>query len=178
MKHWNRCLVAVILVALFGCRTTEAATDYDSSVNFSLLKTYQWESSRQKVSTDLDLQIKQAVEQEFTKKGYIKIEDGKPDFLIKYNAAVESKMEVSTLQDYGVRTSQLSHTRFAGVKQTVSARQYDEGTLLISAIDPATQKPIWQGDMQAEVNKNKKAEARNKRIKKAVRKILKRFPPK
>ena len=56
-------------------------------------------------------------------------------------------------------------------------RDYDEGTLLIDVIDPATMQLLWRGSGTGVVDPQASPEKREQRINEAVEQILADFPP-
>ena len=63
--------------------------------------------------------------------------------------------------------------------QTVPlTREFNEGTLILDIIDSPTQRHVWRGWAQGEIQKTVEPGVREKRIREAVRKILDEFPPK
>ena len=55
------------------------------------------------------------------------------------------------------------------------ARQYPEGTLVLDIVDARTRKLVWVGTLQREVRSTNPS---GKQVQKAVKKLLKNFPPK
>ena len=54
---------------------------------------------------------------------------------------------------------------------------YEEGTVLVMILDPDTMKPMWEGTVDAVVDFTASPEKRQKRIKRAIGRVMKRFPP-
>ena len=51
------------------------------------------------------------------------------------------------------------------------------GALAIDRIDPATRLPLWRGAVSGAVHPNALPDARVRRLRKATRRLLERFPP-
>lgn len=56
-------------------------------------------------------------------------------------------------------------------------REFDEGTLVIDLLDPASASVLWRGLARDEVDWRMSPTEIDTRIRGAVRKILERFPP-
>lgn len=67
------------------------------------------------------------------------------DFLVRYHAALDRKIDGSTIDRY-------YGPRLGGpaVSETV-VREYDEGTLLLDMVDRQTGRLLWRGSAQARV---------------------------
>ena len=55
--------------------------------------------------------------------------------------------------------------------------QYDEGTLLIDVLNPATMKLLWRGYARAVVDPRASRAKRTERINDTVERMFKEFPP-
>ena len=185
----QRLLMVMSITALSACTTIEVGSDFDPSVDFSGFRTYAWIPGPQKRTGDpridnplLDKRIRRAVVAQLTAKGYTQKTSGTPDLWVAYHAAVERKMDVRTMNtyygygrgwgwDYGYRQGP------AYSWPETHVYHYDEGSLILDIVDPATRQLIWRGSAQAEVNRSTTAEKRDQRLNEAVRRILEQFPP-
>lgn len=55
--------------------------------------------------------------------------------------------------------------------------EYEEGTLILDIVEPLNRDLLWRGSAEAKVDRQVSAQRKQKRIKKAVKKILSHFPP-
>ena len=178
-----RSFVLIGLIALAaGCTTIKVASDFDPQANFSALHTYQFHLAPADDPADprvqnslLDERIRAAVDTELSTKGFQKLRSGSPDFLVSFHVGVESKLDVTTLNRsypyYGGY-----YGAWGGYSETM-VREYEQGTLMIDVIDPASGSLIWRGSAQSEVKDLKTPEARTKRINVVVERVLAKFPP-
>ena len=180
MKFMRAMAVLLIAPALAGCSQVAVTTDHDPSANFSALHTYAWRPGPQQGvddprfdSTLLDKRVRAAVDRVLASKGYRTAAPGTDaDFLVGYHAVVRQKTSVQTINRwYGYRAGV-----WYGGPQTF-AHVYDEGTLLIDVIDPATMQLLWRGSGTGVVNPQASPETREERINDAVEHILADFPP-
>ena len=182
MRYIVLCMTVFFLIGILGCSSLQVTSDYDSKVDFQSLKTYAWNSSQEKPQTShekiLDEKIRAAIEKELAAKDFVKAEGVQPDFFIKYKAAVETQIETSNLEDFGIHYTQLSHTRFDSARRNVSTRYYELGTLVIETVDAKTLLSLWRGSAQAELDEKANDEKREQNLQNAISQILSRFPPK
>lgn len=176
---------AIILAALcatqLGCQSMDIASDWDPAVDFSKLKSYDWmpepdASSPGAVDSLTRDRVHRAVDRIFAERGYAHEPSGTPDFLVGYYVAVETVLDVHTVNDYyGYRPGWGDWDYGGGSRTYVS--EYDQGTLILDISNPYTSKLMWRGSAETEVSQSETPEGRDEIINEAVRLILERFPP-
>jgi hypothetical protein len=180
MAYLKHILVGIAVVCILaGCSTMQIATDYDVEADFVGLKTYDWLPRPETASADprinstlLESRVHNAVDAELAAKGYVKDASGSPDFLVGYHVAVQSQIDVYSMNEfYGY------HRGWGWGRSDVHVYEYDQGSLILDVVDPGTKHLLWRGGAEAEVRPSASPEQREERIQKAVRKILERFPP-
>jgi len=181
MRCMRATVVLLVALALAGCARVTVTTDHDPSANFGALHTYAWRPGPQQGvgdprfdSTLIDKRVRAAVDRVLASKGYRSAAPGTTaDFLVGYHAVVRQKTSVQTINRwYGYRVG----GGWYGGPQTY-AHDYDEGTLLIDVIDPATMQLLWRGSGTGVVDPQASPEKREQRINDAVDQILAGFPP-
>ncbi len=184
-----RIYIGLIVLTLFGfiwgCHSIQVSQDYDSSKDFSSLKTYEWQAKSQPKTGDirvdnplLDARIRSAINDSLSKKGYQKITQGRPDFNVAYKYQVRSKIESDNVK-VGVGFGRGSRGRYGGigVESGSNISQYDEGMLVIDLNDASKGDLLWRGTGTARVSQHSKPEEITKGVNEAVEKILSQFPP-
>jgi hypothetical protein len=172
----------VLGIVLAGCSTFKIADDYDPSADFASFHSYAWAPAESEAPKDprvendlLEARVHESVDAELSAKGFSLATAGAtPDFWVTYHAALEAKIDVTTIQQS--YPYYRGYSRWGGYSETY-VRQFDEGTLILDVIDPETEKLIWRGSAQARVNDSSTPEKRSKRVRDAVAAILERFPP-
>ena len=172
----------VLGLALAGCSTFMIDTDYDPDADFSAFQTYDWAPAESESPKDprvqndlLEGRVHDAVDAELSSRGFTRVAEGAtPDFWITYHAGVEAKIDVTTIQQ--AYPYYRGYSRWGGYSETY-VRNYDEGTLILDVIDPKTERLVWRGSAQAQVQDRSTPERREKRVRDAVHAILARFPP-
>ncbi len=178
MGWMMRVLAAMTVLAGFACSTISVNSDYDRSVNFEGLRTYDWlpepqqkQHSPQVENTLVKARVRHAVERELDNKGYRKVSEA-PDFYLAYHTAVQKKVEVQTVPAGGRRGRRGG---WGGVYTDVY--EYDEGTLILDIVSAGKQELMWRGTAKAVMNWKGSPETKTENINEAVGKILERFPP-
>lgn len=180
-------LLAVLLVLLSGCSTISVSTDYDTSRDFSTLKTFAWLAPKSKLVVDPlvdnDLMIKRierSVELELQKLGYTRAEgDTGADFLITYHVSAEDKIKVSSWHtDFGYYPCwHPGCVRYGvGYQPDVQVQQYKQGTFMLDVIDPASEQLMWRGVAGKRLSDGTPAQ-RDEYVRAIVTAILAKFPP-
>jgi len=151
-----------------GCSGITVNHDYDSDVDFTSLKTFDWMpdpggalGSMQEVMTSSSLiekRIKEAVDTQLAAKG-LRLVEKSPDFRVVYYLSVKEK-----LRDWGIT--------YDG-----RVREIQQGTLVIDFVDPRSMEIIWRGVARRTLDTNPTPEKMQKNINEAVKKLLQNFPP-
>jgi len=171
---------ACILFLLCSCaKPMNIKSEYDPMVRFSNFKTYDFAPGQvidvpdKRVHNEfLDSKLRSAVEKRMAKKKFEKVSSAVPDLWVDYNAVLEKGQKIRKrlsldIRDLGTEGGEVKRYR----------THFDEGTLILTMIDPKTSRTIWRGTAQAQVTFDVTWEEREKRINRAVQKILKEFPP-
>lgn len=189
MRRYNISVGLIILSLighLWGCSSFQVSQDYNTSMDFSSLKTYAWQTESQPKTGDirvdnslLDDRIRSAINDSLSTKGYQRIFQGTPDFSVAYTYQIRSKIESNTVT-LGVGFGGGSSGRFGGgvgVDSGGNIREYDEGLLAIDLHDASKESLLWRGMGTTRVNQHATPEEIVKGINAWVEKILSQFPP-
>lgn len=158
-------LLAALLVA--GCSTMKVSYDFNHEIDFRNYKSYKWleKPKDPKVSDIMDSRIRAAVEAEFDSKGIIKVENGRPDFLVTYETVMRDRVDVR----------HYSYGTWWGPGGYVDVDRYKEGTLMLDIVDPDLNQLVWRGWA---VDVAPDPRYADQKVREAANRILKRFPPK
>ena len=168
----------------------QVSSDYNTDADFAALHSYDWLPSPSVKSGDPKIQygsltearVKSLVDGQLARKGYVR-DAGQPDFLVTYHVAVEDKVSVTYINElYGYGPGwgtgyrrNIRHYGAPGTEAVVS--EYQQGTLLLDVVKADSKQLIWRGTATDEVYPELGQEAREKRLREAVQKILAQFPP-
>jgi hypothetical protein len=167
-------------LAAGGCSSMQVWSEHDPRASFDDRGTYAWKIPEGADAADegtvdpiLDARVRSAVDAELVKRGFVEV-DAEPDMLVAYQIGVQDRQVVTAVYDepaysYGYTTR--TRTRRSTVYE------YEEGTLSLDFVDPASGRPIWRGSARAEIDPSGSQQQRDERIAEAVRRMLDLFPP-
>ena len=173
------CLLALMfcLVGMTGC-DLKTTVDYDSTVDFTALKTYSWVEPENLEISDLNhRRIIAAVDSELEMEG-LKLVDADPDVVVTYFTDDDEQIVVDTTHmGYGYGPGMYWDPYWGGGMSTSTSRvhTYTEGTLIVDIYSASEKQLVWRGAATATIGDNPKDVA--KKIQKAVTELFKKYPP-
>ena len=164
--------------------------EHDPAATFTGLHSYAWVPGPQQRTGDprvddsgVDRRIRQAIDKQLAAQGFVAVPADQADFWVGYQVLLIDKIQTTTTRRY------YGHNRswggdagldlgwnLAGSPTTYQWR-HDVGTLTVFIEAPATQRPIWQGFAQAQIEPDDDWDTRDQRLAKAATLILEKFPP-
>jgi hypothetical protein len=158
-----------VLIVSAGALAQEVKTDYDHHANFSQYHTYYWE----KIKTTDPLwqsRIQDAVDHALQARGWQRV-DNNGDVAIMAVGSAHDQREYQTFYDG------LGGWRWGGFGETTTqVINYPVGTLVLDLYDAHNKQLIWRGVSSDTLSNN--PEKNEKKLDKAVDKMLDHFPPK
>ena len=167
---WS-CCIGVLCIA-----QEVQGTDYDKTFDFSTLKTYQWkEQPYDKLvgmgnyqGQSMQKLIHETISARLKKKKFNESQGDQADFHLAIHTG---KMDpVENVDEMGYRVKQLYFWEKMNIKSSIP-----EGLLVIDVIDAESNSLVWRGWGLGPLPKDADIK---KVLNRAVRKILKSFPPK
>lgn len=176
MKSYVAAAALVLLLPAVAL-AQKVSFDYDRTANFATMKTYALKDGTKVGDPFIDARVTAAIESELQGKGFTKNE-AKPDMVVVYHLTLDKQKDItaySTGSGYGAYPY-----RWGGGFSTTDVRVTEilVGTLVIDVIDANKGELVFRAIGVKEVDAQAKAEKRDKNIAKAVKKILKDYPPK
>jgi len=181
-------LLALVVAACSGISDN---TNYDPSATARLegYRTYAWlpqptGKDERVYNPIVGARVEQTVDRYLLARGYQKVDaSANPDFLIGWHGAIHNALKAETVDTYYGYPwgGPFVDPFYAGGAVTLPEtylREYEEGSLILDVVDPVSKQLVWRGTAQAELSENASAEKQQKRLDKAVAKLLERFPPK
>ena len=173
----NHLYLTTLAVALALPASLSAGLDvevlYDQAADFSSFETYRWVAVPPHDSPEakmVDERIRTTTDTELAKKGLRQAAEGEePDLLLTYYGGIADNLLLE-----GVRYELAPHVVWTGADALDITRRGEVGTLVIDLAAASTEKVVWSGVVQASAATRR--QLRNK-VEKAVRKVLKRYPP-
>src|ERR1700704_2915815 len=178
-------LSTLILFLAISCAFgQDVRYNFDKDINFSKFKTYKWVILKD-APTANDLvtkQLKDAVDAELATKGLTKVSDDSANLFIGYQAGVgQEKQFTSFSSDWGYGGGWYRGGWYGGAggmsTTTGQTSTIYVGQLAVDMYDPANHDLIWRGVASKTINPKAKPEKQEKNLGKAVRKLLKNYPP-
>lgn len=173
----------VLILALLAACASRPPHEFDSSANFTALKTFKWLEPKygdEGVSLShpvlesplLGQRVRRATTMQLEARGYQPVEEN-PDFLVTFHTA-----ESESQQRHGGYV-QLGYGRYSphwgsAVLLDMTPRTFQEGTLIIDIVDAETGDLVWRGWRDAYLTQRNFSD---ERINEAVQYILSAFPP-
>jgi hypothetical protein len=171
-------VVAAGALAVTGCATMNVSSHVERGLDFAQYHTYNWGPADALPTQDPRLDkdpffhdhMQGAVEKRLAAKGLTLSTSGRPDLLLHYHANVTQRLDVNRLdQPYGYCSSE-------GCPGGVT--EYEAGTIVLDIVDARTNRVIWRGWAQENLERvldNRDRMARD--IDEAVTRMLNRLPP-
>jgi hypothetical protein len=175
-----------------GCTQIAVYVEHDPTVSFEGLQTYDWGESKidfaERTQTDnqiFDSRVRSTVEAELARRGFERVEDGDPDFLVAYSAAIDVGQQTVTIDRYGGYT-QSTYLSKSGTSRdyprSTTGQQkvvydYQQGSLILNVSLPEPRRRIWRAYARSVIDPEESQKARDDRLREAVRRMLADFPP-
>ena len=180
-----------LMAVITGCSTVLVQSDYDREINFTNFHTFDWTTQSENAGSNADQRItlferrlKKSVDKELTANGFQRQTAERPDFLITYSIQIVDQVNVLSsgygYGGYGYRGYGHGYG-YHGIGYR--SRYYGGGglyakvTLVLDFVDPESNNVIWRGLYKDEIDESGILIMTEDKITKAVKTILKEFPP-
>jgi hypothetical protein len=174
--------MAALGLALAACSSIDVRTDYDPEALPAMdqYRTYAWlplpEGDDPRVHNELmEARITSIVDETLAGRGFEKLTDGVPDFLVGYHVALQGRMSTTNVNTYYGYGWGPWYTAAYGNTYT---RYYEQGALVIDIVDTRQRELVWRGTAEAEVDRTRPQDQRDQLLQAAIDRIFKKFPPK
>jgi hypothetical protein len=161
IRHWRfvRGLWLLAAAMAAGCASAppEPESMRDPGTDFSVFRTFGWAQAPGVTEADaplrlLDQNIRAAIAAEMKRRGYVESTES-PDLRIAYDTASQEKIENNPVR-VGIGMGSWGGNFGGSVNVgSPSVRNYQEGTLVIHAIDAGRNAEVWQGRVSARIGK-------------------------
>lgn len=162
---------ALLLLTAKTLTAQDVKYNFMPGTDFSKYHTYKWVNIGKGAHPNqiVDAEIKQSVDTQLATKGLTKTDDDKADLYIGYQIAVDKEKEWNA---YGMGGG----VRWGGMGSATSST-INIGTLVLDMYDPATKQLVWTGNATKTIDPSSNEEKNQKRLDKAMEKLLKHYPP-
>jgi len=172
------------LLAAGAASGQDVRYNFDKNADFSKFKTYKWVTIKDaaKVNDLTDKQIIAAVDAELATKGLTKTSDNSANLYIGYQAGIgQEKQFTSFSSDWGYGGGWYRGGWYGGMggmsTTTGQTSTIYVGQLAVDMYDSANHDLVWRGVASKSISPKAKPEKQEKNLAKAVRKLLKNYPP-
>jgi len=184
MKRFALIVPICLLFITATAYSQDVRYNFDKNADFSKFKTYKWVKLKDAASVN-DLMAKQivaAVDAELATKGLTKVDDDSAQLYIAYQAAVGQEKEFTSFSsDWGYGGGWYRGGWYGGMggMSTTSGQTSTiyVGQLALDMYDSANKDLAWRGVASKTLDPKAKPEKQEKNLAKAVKKLLKNYPP-
>jgi hypothetical protein len=158
---------------LAACATTGVNSFAARGTDFAQFRTYAWGPDVEVATGDPRLdsnpffrdRVKASTERELAARGWEKVDAAAADVTLHYHASVRQRLDLSTVNQ--------KYEDCAGCGASV----FDQGTLTLDLVNPATNKLVWRGWSERSIDGVvDNQELLEKQIDEAIARILRRLP--
>jgi uncharacterized protein DUF4136 len=178
-----RWVVPAFLLLAGVATAQDVRMNYDKSADFSKYKTYKWvEMKTSDKDQMIDNQIKSAIDAELATKGLTKSESDNVDLFVGYQIAISTEKQVNTFSsDFGYGGGWGYYGRgYGGMGSTTSTATTSTlyvGSLQLDFYDVSKKQAVFRTVGTKILDTKAKPEKRQKNLAKALKKMLKDYPP-
>jgi len=179
----------LLAALLFSLATAAFAQDvrynFDSSEDFSKFKTYKWVDVKgaDHANELTQKQIKQSFDSQLAAKGLQKTDADTADLYLGIQTAIGTEKQFTSYNTgwgYGPGWGGGWYGGYGGMASTTTTGSTSTiyvGTLVLDMYDSAKKSLVWRGVATKTIDPKAKPEKQQKNIDKAVKKLLKNYPP-
>ena len=170
-------ITAILLFV--GCSTLDVSVDYDESFDFKSAKTFAIvKNNEMPANTLTNDRITDAIKNNLELKNYNQTAVEKADLIVVFYMKIKDKSQVSTSYSGGLgyRGYGRGYGYGGGMMATTHTYDYEEGTLVIDALNPKTKKIVWRAIGVKELSNLETPTQRTEAVNRAVDKIMEKFP--
>jgi hypothetical protein len=180
-RHRMRSIVVIVAVLLFAGPTfaQKVSIDYDETVDFSSYRTYSWKGCRHMDDDSLltsansltEQRVRNSVNEQLTAKGVVEVENG-ADFYVTCMGQRQGQRRLEA--DYAGAWGRGWRYGWGPGWTSVRTVEWTEGLLILDIVDAKSERLAWRAHCTATIDDPSKI---GKKIRAAVGKAFKRFPP-
>lgn len=162
---------AMLILVSIGVSAQQVVYNFMPGTDFTKYHTYKWVEIPSNVHPNqiVDQEIRQAVNNVLSSKGFTLATGDKADLNVGYQCSVDKEREWSA---WGMGGG----LRWGGMG-TATSSTVSNGMLAVDFYDPSSQQLIWRGSAAETLNPSGNQEKDMKKLDQGVAKLLKNFPP-
>lgn len=183
-------ILAVFMLALLAaaCASVDVQSQLDRNYDFSRLQHFSWTGEAPDVRGDpsfarpqADDNLRRMITEAFQARGYEYVRQEEADFILSYRMVVEQRLDERVLNNnlemgpgWGYDT--IDAAQYQKGTASTYVMEYTEGTLILDAVEANGTHLIWRGSAAGELHLEMSPEQREQRARKAIDRLVKRFP--
>lgn len=172
----NIIFTVVAILFLSACSSLRVNVDYDTEFDFTAQKSFSVvHHNKEGEDTLFNDRLIEALVADLSEKSYNKVEQKSADLIFVFHTDVENKVDIDT--DYTM-VGYRSYIYGGHMMATTRTYQYQEGTLIIDALNPKDNKIVWRGIATDVLKTHKNPAERVKYINNVIKETMKDFPSK
>jgi hypothetical protein len=150
------------------------------NTDFSKFKTYKWVRVESAVVPNqlTEQNIIKTIDAELATKGLQKTETDAADLYVAYQASIDKEKQLDVWNTGGYGWGYGAGWGGGMGMSTATTSTVHVGTLVVDMYNPAQKQLVWRGSGTKTLNPSKNPDKNYKNLQKAVKKILKDYPPK
>jgi Domain of unknown function (DUF4136) len=173
---------ASFMISVSAAQAQDVRYNFDSEANFAAFKTYKWAEIKgaDRPNALVEKQIKAAVDSELNRKGLEETDSDSADLYVAYQTALGSEKQFTSYNTgwgYGPGWGAGWYGGGMGGMTTGSTSTIYVGTLVVDMYEAAKQDLVWRGSASKTIDPKAKPAKQQKNLAKAVKKLLKNYPP-
>lgn len=184
MKRLILLAFVTLLMSTSWVMAQDVRYNFDSKADFSAFKTYKWVDIKGADHPNqlVEKQIRDALDAELSTKGLEKTDSDSADLYIAYQTAIGSEKQFTSYNTgwgYGPGWGGgwygggMNTGMTTGTTSTIYI-----GQLVVDMYEPAKKDLVWRGTASKTIDPKAKPEKQQKNLAKAIKKLLKNYPPK
>jgi len=160
-------LVGILACALtLACSTMKTDVDYDHTINWSSLHTFQLAEGTKSPETFTQKRIEDGIVSALTAKGWQQVTSN-PDVIVNPHVVLQAEKQWNATGTGGFG-------RFGGGMAQATQSTVPIGTLVVTMSNPKTGELIWRGMAQDQISTSGGDRGQ---VQQAIQEIFKNFPP-
>jgi hypothetical protein len=171
-------IAGVAAAAVLGaCSSLTVNTDWNTTIDFTKYKTWNFKQDTLPYSTFTQERIRQTIATTLTTKGLTR-EENNPDLVLVYRVNLRKQTQYTTVSSggYGWGPAWGGYGGYGGVGvSSTTAQEIPYGALTIAIVDPKLNQLVWRGEADAQLGDN---ESNAQLVQQAVQQMFQQFPPK
>ena len=169
---------AATLAALGACSSLTVNTDWNTTIDFTKYKTFDFKADTLPYSTFTQQRLRSTIESTLLSKGVARSEK-EPDLILVYRVNLRKETQYTTVSTggygYGPAWGGYYGGYYGGGVSQTTASQVPYGALTIAIVDPKLNQLVWRGEADAQLGDS---ESNAQLVHDAITQMFSQFPPK